>query len=155
MKISLVAIGKKMPYWVNVAYQEYAKRLPKEFSLELIEVAAIKRGKHADTAKVLQQEGDSLLAALPSNNQVIALERSGIELSSQDLAKQLQRFQHDSQNISLLIGGPEGLSEACLQRAQHCWSLSKLTMPHPIVRLLIAEQIYRAWSILTQHPYHK
>ena len=155
MKLSLIAIGKKMPGWVVTAYNEYADRLPKDFSLQLIEVSAHKRTKNADTNKIMQIESESLLNAVPANNITIALDRQGQALSTKALADQLSNYYEQSQNISLLIGGPEGISATVLQKCDALWSLSKLTLPHPLVRVMLAEQLFRAWSILNNHPYHR
>jgi len=144
-----------MPGWVVSAYNEYANRLPKDFSLQLIEVSAHKRTKNADTNKIMQIESESLLNAAPTNNKIIALDRQGQSLSTTVLADQLSNYYEQSQNISLLVGGPEGISTTVLQKCDALWSLSKLTLPHPLVRVLLAEQIFRAWSILNNHPYHR
>jgi len=154
MKINLVAIGTKMPAWVNEGYEEYAKRLPKEFQLHLIEIPALKRGKTL-SPHLIEQEGELLLNAIPAHNKTIALERTGKAFSTLELTQQLGKYHGESQDVSLLIGGPEGLSSACLQQAELKWSLSTLTLPHPLVRVVIAEQIYRAWSIMSHHPYHR
>lgn len=155
MKINLIAIGAKMPYWINEGFRAYAKRLPPDFRLNLIEIPAGKRLKKADLNRLQEEESNALLNAIPKNSLAIAFDRMGEELSTTTLAKQLIQWHQDNQSIALLIGGPEGLSQTCLQQAARVWSLSKLTLPHPLVRVLIAEQIYRAWSIMMQHPYHR
>lgn len=153
MEIKLIAIGTKMPAWVNTGFAEYAKRLPADYRLQLLEIPSQKRTKTSVTTQVLQQEGEKLLAAAQAP--IIALDRQGITLSTAQLAKYLQQWHDGSQNPSFLAGGPEGLAPACLQRAAQIWSLSALTFPHPLVRVILAEQIYRAWSILAHHPYHR
>lgn len=155
MKVNLIAIGTKMPRWVNEGFESYAKRLPPEFQLNLIEIAAGKRLKSTNLNQLIEQESNQLLKAAPRNDLIIALDRKGDSLDTQSLTNQLVHWQNEKQSISMLIGGPEGLSRACLQRATHIWSLSQLTLPHPLVRVLVAEQIYRAWSIITHHPYHR
>ncbi len=155
MNIYLLAVGNKMPDWVNKAYHEYAKRLNADCQLKLIEIAPGKRGKNADLARIKLQEGEKLLAAIPKGSLVIALEVKGRAWSTEELAKQLDGWLHSGQDIALLIGGPEGLSNACVARADVKWSLSPLTLPHPLVRVLLSEQIYRAYSILKNHPYHR
>ena len=153
MLIKLIAIGNKMPSWVNAGFAEYAKRLPTDYQLQLIEIPSQKRTKSSVVDQVLQLEGEKLLAA--ATTPLIALDRQGKTFSTEQLAKQLQTWHDNSENPSLLIGGPEGLAPSCLKRASTVWSLSALTFPHPLVRIILAEQIYRAWSILSHHPYHR
>jgi len=155
MKIRLIAIGGKMPRWVTEGYNEYAKRFPAEVSFELIELSLGHRGKGADLARARKQEGDQMLAAIPKGDRVIALEVGGKSWSTEQLAEQLERWQMDGRNVSLLVGGPEGLDSRCVALADQKWSLSALTLPHPLVRVLLAEQLYRACTILQGHPYHK
>lgn len=155
MQLTIVAIGKSMPRWVEAGFQEYSKRLPPEFHLQLIEIEAGKRGKNADITRILKDEGEKIIAAIPKSNPVIALEREGKEWDTPTLAKNLQQWQLESRSVSFLIGGPEGLSEDCLNKADQKWSLSRLTFPHPLVRIILAEQLYRAWSLLKGHPYHR
>lgn len=155
MDIHLIAIGKNMPAWVQRGYQEYAKRLSQDCHLQLIEISAGKRGKNAAIDRILQEEGERMLAAIPKNNYVIALDVQGAQWDTPTLAQQLQKWQLDGRSVSLLVGGPEGLAPACYAKAEQKWSLSKLTLPHPLVRIVLAEQLYRAWSILHHHPYHR
>ena len=155
MNIYLLAVGNKMPEWVNKAYHEYAKRLTADCRLKLVEITPGKRGKNADLVRIKQQEGEKIIAAIPKGSLVVALEVKGKAWSTEDLAKQLDGWLHSGQDIALLIGGPEGLSDACVARADLKWSLSSLTLPHPLVRVLLSEQIYRAYSILKNHPYHR
>ncbi|MCW8929567.1 MAG: 23S rRNA (pseudouridine(1915)-N(3))-methyltransferase RlmH [Gammaproteobacteria bacterium] len=155
MNIFLLAVGNKMPDWVSKGYNEYAKRLKGECHLKLVEITPGKRGKNADLARIKKTEGDKLLEAIPKGCLVVALEVNGKSWSTEALSKQLDNWLHGGQDIALLIGGPEGLSEACVARADVKWSLSPLTLPHPLVRVLISEQIYRAYSILKNHPYHR
>ncbi len=155
MQIHLVAIGQKMPRWVNDGYSEFAKRLPHECRLNLHEIPAGKRGKNSDIKRILQQEGERMLAVLPKDCLTIALDVKGQSWSTEKLSSQMSQWMQDGRNIALLVGGPEGLDPSCLNRARQSWSLSPLTLPHPLVRILLAEQIYRAWSILANHPYHR
>lgn len=155
MRIHLIAVGTKMPAWVQAGYEEYAKRLTGECRLQLIEVEAGKRGKNADIKRILHDEGTRMLAAIPSNSYVIALDVKGQGLSTTQLSQQLQKWQFSGQDISVLVGGPEGLAEECLRKSEQKLSLSALTFPHPLVRIIVAEQLYRAWSLLKGHPYHR
>jgi len=155
MQIHLIAVGRKMPQWVDQAYDEYARRMPRHCALNLIEINAGKRSRSADVARVNREEGERLLQAIPSGSRVIALERTGREKSTEQLAVNMEKWLAGGQDVVLLVGGPEGLSDDCLQRADECWSLSKLTMAHPLVRVVLAEQLYRAWSIIANLPYHR
>jgi 23S rRNA (pseudouridine1915-N3)-methyltransferase len=155
MKIQLVAVGTKMPAWVETAYQEYARRFPKDMPLELIEVNAGKRGKNADIKRILDKEGEATLAVIPKGNRVVTLEVTGKSWTTPQLAQQLDAWKMDGRDVSLLIGGPEGLAPSCIQLAEQRWSLSALTLPHPMVRVIVAETLYRAWSITANHPYHR
>lgn len=155
MRIKLIAVGTKMPTWVVTGYQEYAKRLPRDCSLELVELPLGHRGKGADLSRAILKEGDAMLAAIPANDQVVAMEVGGKMLSTEALSQQLEKWQMTGDNLSILVGGPDGLDSRCVSKSDMKWSLSSLTLPHPIVRVLLAEQLYRAWSILQGHPYHK
>ena len=155
MKIRLLAVGTKMPDWVTTGFDDYAKRLTDDVRLEVVESPAGKRGKNADIARLTEKEGEAQLSAIGSNDRVIALEVGGQTLSTEELSKMLGHWLQEGRNISLLIGGPEGLSPAASARADQQWSLSRLTLPHPLVRVLLAEQLYRAWTLLKGHPYHR
>ncbi len=155
MKISLIAVGKKMPAWVTEGYNEYAKRMPRECLLELVEIEAEKRGKSGSSRRWMEQEGKRMLAAIPKGDRVIALDVRGMHWSTEKLASQMEGWMHAGSGVSLLVGGPDGLAPDCLQRADQRWSLSSLTMPHPLVRIVLAEQLYRAWSVVNNHPYHR
>jgi len=155
MNIHLIAVGERMPAWVQDGYGEYARRLPPECALKLVEIAPGRRGKNADIARAVREEGERMLAAIPRGARVVALEVEGRSWDTEQLASQLEGWLAGGQDIALLVGGPEGLAEACRARADQQWSLSPLTLPHPLVRVLLAEQLYRAWSILRGHPYHR
>ena len=144
-----------MPAWVTTGYQEYAKRLPAHMQLQLQELPPGFRGASADAARAIQKEGQAMLAAIGHDERVVALDVKGKPWSTEQLAQQCADWQMDGRNVSLLVGGPNGLAQECLHRAEQKWSLSPLTLPHPLVRVLLAEQLYRAWSILNHHPYHK
>ncbi len=154
MKVRVLAVGNRMPKWVSEAYCEYAKRLPKAYRPELLELAPAKAGKQPPE-QLMAIEQERLLAQVSPADQVIALERSGEQWSTLELAQRLEQWQQHGRNTIIMIGGAEGLGPACLQRADHCWSLSKLTMPHPLVRVVLIEQLYRAWSCSQGHPYHR
>ena len=155
MQIHLIAVGTRMPDWVSAGYAEYARRIPHQARLNLLEVAAGKRGKNADVARILDDEGKRLLAAVPKGARVIALERTGKAMSTRDIARKMESWMQSGADTALLVGGPEGLSDACLHAAHEVWSLSALVLPHPLVRVVLAEQLYRAWSINNNLPYHR
>jgi len=155
MQIHLVAVGNRMPTWVTEGFQDYVKRLPRECELVLREIAPGKRGKNADLARIREEEGERILASLSRDDQVIALEVGGKPWDTVQLSNQVKDWMRDGRRIALMVGGPEGLSDACRARANQLWSLSPLTLPHTIVRIIVAEQIYRAWSLLNNHPYHR
>ncbi|MEH6449959.1 MAG: 23S rRNA (pseudouridine(1915)-N(3))-methyltransferase RlmH [Oleispira sp.] len=155
MKLRLLAVGQKMPSWVEQGYKEYAKRLPSDCNLELVELASGHRGKSTSVTKVKQQEGEMLLKAIKPQEWVVALDVKGKPWSTEQLSEQLAGWRMDGKDICLLIGGPDGMSDEVMARANQRWSLSNLTLPHPLVRIVMAEQVYRAWTILQNHPYHK
>ena len=155
MVIHLIAIGTRMPPWVNEAYREYSKRLPAHCRLSLQEIPAGKRSKGADIGRLVKDEGDRLLAAIPERSWVVALERTGKQMTTEQLAADMQLRLASGADVALLVGGPEGLAEGSLQRADATWSLSDLTLAHPLVRVVVAEQLYRAWSIIERRPYHR
>ena len=155
MNIQLIAVGEKMPAWVQQGYAEYAKRIPPECSLSLTEITPGKRGKNADIARAMRDEGQRMLAAIPKGAFVIALEVDGRNWSTEQLAGELEGWMNLGSDVALLVGGPEGLSAEAKSAAQQKWSLSPLTLPHPLVRVVVAEQIYRAWSVMRNHPYHR
>lgn len=155
MKIKLVAVGTRMPQWVEAGFKEYQQRMPTICQLELHEIPAIKRGKNADTARILRDEAAAISNAIPPDFQIIALDRKGKAIDTNVLAQRLQTWIDDSQNVAIVVGGPEGLEAAFLRQAHHAWSLSALTFAHPVVRVMLAEQLYRAWSINAKLPYHR
>lgn len=155
MQIHLLAVGTRMPAWVEAGFNEYAKRLPHECRLQLVEIAPARRGKHPDLERIRREEGERLLAAVPRDAVAIALEVGGKAWSTEQLAGRLRDWLQDGRDLALLVGGPDGLSAACRERAGLQWSLSPLTLPHPLVRVLLAEQLYRAWTLYKGHPYHR
>ncbi len=155
MKLRLLAVGHKMPAWVEQGYAEYAKRLPADCALELVEIAPGHRAKNTSKEKAMQQEADALRKAIRPQDFVVALDVKGQPWSTEQLAQQLNGWRMQGGDVALLIGGPDGMTPELLSLARQRWSLSALTLPHPLVRVLLAEQLYRAWSILQGHPYHK
>ncbi len=155
MKIYLVAVGNRMPPWVDSAYREYAARFPRQCRLQLVEVASQKRTKTSDPQRVRELESGALLAAVPKNCRRVVLERSGREYSTEQVARRLRQWMAEGRDVALLIGGPDGLSPAVLDQMEDKWSLSALTFAHPLARVIVAEQLYRAWSIINNLPYHR
>ena len=155
MQIHLIAVGQKMSTWVKQGYDEYARRMTAECQIKLVEIPPGKRSKSADISRILKQEGERMLAAIPKGAEVIALDVQGKNWSTEELASEMRVWMQAGHDVALLIGGPEGLAPACIERATQRWSLSRLTYPHPLVRIILAEQLYRATSIIKNHPYHK
>jgi len=155
MKLRLLAVGHKMPAWVEQGFAEYAKRLPADCSIELVEIPPGHRAKNTSKEKAMQQEADALRKAIRPQDHVVALEVKGHNWSTEQLAQQLEDWRMQGGDVALLVGGPDGMTAEVLALAKQRWSLSALTLPHPLVRVLLAEQLYRAWSILQGHPYHK
>jgi 23S rRNA (pseudouridine1915-N3)-methyltransferase len=144
-----------MPAWVTAGYTEYARRLPHECSLQLVEIPVSKRRKSLPAARAMQEEGQLMLAAIPAGCLVIALDVTGKAWSTEGLAERLQQWMAGGRDVALLVGGPDGLAPECLASSDIRWSLSALTYPHALVRIILAEQLYRAWSINAGHPYHR
>ena len=155
MRISVVAVGTKMPAWVSQGVEEYCRRLPRELNLQWREIPLARRVRDSKPEQLREREGEQILKAVPNGDKIIALDVQGKRLSTPGLADQLSAWQMSGDNYSLLVGGPDGLSPECLKRASARWSLSDLTLPHPLVRVLLAEQLYRAWTITVNHPYHR
>jgi len=153
MRARIVAVGERMPSWVADGFAEYRKRLGRELPLELIEIRPPVRGR--DLKRAVAEEGEALLAAVPRDARVIALDGRGSAWSSERLAQHLQQWRMDGRDLALLIGGAEGHADAVLHRADQRWSLGPLTLPHMLVRLVVAEQLYRAAMIVAGHPYHR
>ncbi|WP_371377067.1 23S rRNA (pseudouridine(1915)-N(3))-methyltransferase RlmH [Thalassotalea aquiviva] len=155
MRLTLIAVGNKMPSWIAKGFEEYSRRFPRDLTFDLIEITPGKRGKNADIARILEKEGEQTLAAVPKGNRIVTLEVEGKPWTTPQLAVQLEKWQMDGRDVSLLVGGPEGLAPACIKASEQKWSLSPLTLPHPMVRIMVAESLYRAWSINNNHPYHR
>lgn len=155
MRLSVIAVGTRMPRWVQEGVEEYGKRLPRELKLEWREIPVARRGGDSTPAQLREREGAAILKAVTKGDWVIALEVGGRRLSTEALAGHLRDWQMRGDNVSFLVGGPDGLSDACREQADQQWSLSDLTLPHPLVRVVLAEQLYRAWTITANHPYHR
>jgi 23S rRNA (pseudouridine1915-N3)-methyltransferase len=155
MRIHLIAVGSRLDAWVYQGFEEFAKRLPGDCALQLIEIPALKRGKNADITRITREEGQKMLAVVPKGAKIVALDVQGRQHNTQELSAVLAHWMGSGRDVALLVGGPEGLWSECVARADEKWSLSRLTLPHPLVRIVVAEQLYRAWSILKNHPYHR
>jgi 23S rRNA (pseudouridine1915-N3)-methyltransferase len=155
MKARLIAVGERAPAWVAEGFAEYQKRLSHWLPLDLVEVAPGIRGKGRDPVRATADEGTRVLAAIPKQAQVIALEGRGKAWSSEQLAQRMEHWRQQGRDLVFLVGGPEGHAPDVLAAAQEQWSLGPLTLPHMLVRLVLAEQLYRACSLLANHPYHR
>lgn len=155
VKIKLIAVGTRMPPWVDEAVDEYVRRLPGDFRLQVKAVPMARRGRNTDPGKARQQEADSLLGQVDDRDTVVALDVEGRRHTTDSLARRMASQQQRGADLALLVGGPDGLDPRCLQRAEERWSLSDLTLPHPLVRVVLAEQLYRVWTVLQGHPYHR
>jgi len=155
LHIRLIAVGDRQPSWVDDAFGAYSARFPREWKFRFDSIATVRRTKNDKSDRAMVAEGEQLLAKLNANEQVVLLDERGKQLTSQALAKGLSDWQADGRDLSFVIGGPDGVPDACRQRADFIWSLSSLTLPHGLARVLFAEQLYRAWSLQTGHPYHR
>lgn len=155
MRIHLIAVGQRMPAWVETAFADYAGRLPHEARLVLTEIAAPARGKSSDLERLKRQEGDRILRALPRDAEIIALDERGKSLDTVGWSQALSAWLPSGRDTALVVGGADGLDTRILDAAHQRWSLSRLTLPHPLVRVVVAEQLYRAWTLLVNHPYHR
>lgn len=144
-----------MPSWVQVACSEYLKRIPNELNVSIIEIPMKQRVKGTNVNLAVIQEGEAMLKVIRANDKVVALDLRGKSWKTEELARNIQRWKQYGDDYSLLIGGPDGISQNCIERADILWSLSPLTFPHPLVRILLVEQIYRASAINSRHPYHR
>ncbi|KTC79761.1 23S rRNA (pseudouridine(1915)-N(3))-methyltransferase RlmH [Legionella cherrii] len=155
LKITLITLGNKMPDWVTEGSNEYAKRFNDGIQLKIIEIPLIRRSKSSDLTRIMEKESALMKEALPNNARIIALEIEGKTFSSEELALKISQLNQTTSHLCFLIGGPEGLTKDILKLCDERWSLSKLTLPHPLVRIVLLETLYRAWSIINNHPYHK
>ncbi len=155
MRLHLLAAGTRRPAWEREGYETYAGRMPRECALTLTEISIEKRTRGAPKATLLEREGKRMLRAVPTNAKVVVLDERGRALRTRELAEHLARWMQEGCDVALLIGGPDGLAPQCRARADECWSLSPLTLPHGLARIVLAEQLYRAVSLLKGHPYHR
>jgi 23S rRNA (pseudouridine1915-N3)-methyltransferase len=155
MKTRLISVGERMPAWVAGGFAEYRKRLSRDLPLDLVEIELGNRGKGRDPARAIADEGAAVLAALPKDTHVVALDGRGKPWSSEQLAEQLAAWRMHGRDLAILIGGPDGHAADVIARADQKWSLGPLTLPHMLVRLVVVEQLYRAVSINAGHPYHR
>ena len=151
----MVTMGNKMPAWVQQAVNEYAKRLQDAIVLSIIEIPLIRRGKSTDLSRIMEKEMMLMRAVIPHNARLISLDITGESFSSEQLAVKIDKLQQITPHLCFLIGGPEGLASELVAQSNERWSLSRLTLPHTLVRITLVEALYRAWSILNHHPYHK
>jgi 23S rRNA (pseudouridine1915-N3)-methyltransferase len=155
MKCRLIAAGTRLPDWVNGGFREYQKRLRSPLVLELVEIPVAARRAGENPQRAIVREGADMLAALSRDDYVVALEVAAKAMTTERLSEWLAERMRDGRSLAFLIGGPDGLSAQCRERADQSWSLSTLTLPHGLVRVVVAEQIYRAMSLLAGHPYHR
>lgn len=154
MRVRLLAVGTRMPDWINAGFEDYARRLPPQWAFALKEIP-VSRRRPADPGRCKTDEGERLLAALPDDMHLVVLDERGSSWRTGELAVKLSAWMQSGQDVSLMIGGPDGLAPACIERADERWSLSALTFPHALVRVIVVEQLYRASTILRKHPYHR
>ena len=155
MKLIVVSVGHKMPDWITAGFNEYAKRMPREARIELLKIKPEPRSTGKTPAQIMEAEAQRVLAALPQNCQRIALDEHGVQPTTKQLAAQMQDWMREGGDVAFIIGGADGLHESVRQAAQQMMALSSLTLPHAVVRVLLAEQLYRAHSLLHNHPYHR
>ena len=155
MRLVLVIVSGKQPGWVTAGYDEYARRLERRWALELVELPLARRTAATDPRRAVTDEAQRMLRHVPAGAHVVALDVGGASWSTQALAGRLDAWSLAGAPVYLLVGGPDGLGNACRERAQECWSLSALTLPHGLVRIVVAEALYRAATVLSGHPYHR
>jgi len=155
VRVTILSIGHRMPGWIQDGFQEYARRMPPEIRLDLVELKPEERGAGRSTERAMAAEGEKILAAMPGDGSLVALDEKGRQVSTQGLSVMLSEWMRDGSHPVFAIGGADGLAPAVKERAAKLVSLSALTLPHGLVRVLLAEQMYRAWTILARHPYHR
>jgi 23S rRNA (pseudouridine1915-N3)-methyltransferase len=155
MKLAVIAVGVRMPKWVDEAFADYAKRMPRTASLGLVQIRPEPRDQGRTVSQMLQLEAGRIAAAVPSNTRSVALDERGREFTSATLARWLERRLEDRMDTAFLIGGPDGLADSLKESAETIMRLSALTLPHGLARVVLAEQLYRAVTIIQGHPYHR
>lgn len=155
LRLSLLTASNRQPDWVDAGTNDYTKRLRGRCSLEVKAIPLARRTASTPVERAMQDEGERLLALVPPGAQVVALLENGRPWSTKELAAKLEGWMQVGAPVCFLVGGPDGLSADCVARARERWSLSNLTLPHGLVRVLVAEALYRAWSLLENHPYHR
>lgn len=155
MHIRLLAVGDRQPSWVDDACAAYVERFPREWKFRADTLSTVRRSKNDKSLQAMESEGQLILAKLNTGEQVVLLDERGEQMSSKNLAARLSTWQSDGRDLCFIIGGPDGVSESVRQRADQKWSLSDLTLPHGLARVLLCEQLYRAWSLQNGHPYHR
>lgn len=155
MKLTVLTPGSRMPRWVDEAVTEYRKRLPPELKLDIRDLPLGGRGRDSNPGRAMSEEAKKIRDALPPRDRLIVLDVEGKSFTTEQLAERLQSWQMSGDNYSLVIGGPDGVDPSLLADADLRWSLSPLTLPHPLVRVVLVEQLYRAWTINAGHPYHR
>ncbi|TDO16590.1 MULTISPECIES: 23S rRNA (pseudouridine(1915)-N(3))-methyltransferase RlmH [Halomonas] len=155
MRLRLLAVGTRMPDWVSRGVEEYRKRLPRDFTLDIEEIVPGQRGKNAGMTRATALEAERIRGRLKGGERLVALEVGGKAWSTEQLAREAETWRQEGRDVVLLVGGPDGLEPSLSASADQRWSLSPLTLPHPLVRILLAEQLYRAWTLLVGHPYHR
>lgn len=155
MKLLIVSVGNKMPDWIADGFKEYVKRMPREAQIVLLEIKPEARTTGKTPAQMMEAEAQRILHALPAGCLRIALDERGAQPTTKQLAAQMQYWLADGRDVAFIIGGADGLHDSVKHSAQHLMALSSLTLPHAMVRVLLAEQLYRAWSVLNNHPYHR
>lgn len=155
MKLRVLAVGHKMPAWIEAGYQEYAKRMPPDAALDLVEIKPEKRAAGASTARIQKLEAERILANLPNQAFLVALDERGKQLSTVELSENIARWMQEGRQPCFVIGGADGLDASVKSRSDLLLGISRLTLPHGLVRVLLAEQLYRAISLMKGHPYHR
>ena len=155
MKVQIIAVGRKMPEWVDVACSDYLKRMPRELNIQLTTIPLAQRKSRVSAEQLRRQEGALILKKIPRGSFSIALDEHGKQWSSLEWSEQLERWLPEYAQVNLLIGGPEGLAEQCRQACAQTIALGRMTMPHALVRVVLIEQLYRASTLLNGHPYHR
>ena len=155
MKLWLVCVGHKMPEWISAGYKEYARRMPREANLQLLEIKPESRSSGKNIAQIMQAEASRILAALPHGALRIALDERGIHWTTRQFADQMQDWMQGGHDVAFIIGGADGLHDSVKSGAAQLLALSAMTLPHAVARILLAEQLYRAWTLLHNHPYHR